>query len=569
MLRVVAYARVSTDKNDQKNSLEAQIQFFEELFEKPEYTIAETGMYCTRKGQRETIKGFYIDEGISGTSLKHRNAFMQMVEDAKNGHFDMILTKSISRYSRNVGEGAMKYKELKAHGVGIYFVTEGRSTLSHDDEVLINILMSLAQQESATKSDNVKFGKRKSQQKGKWISTEPYGYKKVSGMLEIIDQEAETVRLIYDLYNNHEYGLGKIARHLNDQLKIKSKTNSIWTQKQISSVLENPLYIGVQRNHRFEMVDVNLGLQKKLPPEEWIIHKFEHLRIVDDELFERTQQRRRERSGIEDGRRHRHSTAHLFSNLLYCGNCGSALKRKRRNGGKNKDGTRIDKGYEWCCRMNDMYRLSSCAYRNAIPEERLTNYIQKEIISLRKQKEQYLPQLLNQYLGIYYDNKDLNERLLTLDRSIEEETKVMENMLRLNASGMLSDNDYHLQYRNVSEELRRFKNEKAKLLIIDQKIADVRSKYKEFVACLDQIDVETMSNLELRKLVSRIELVTYDPPTDPTTLEMLAKGKYTKDVPLRRHRDIQIHWMFLDKPATKISEQSARKMVEQMAGTWK
>ena len=201
--RVAAYARVSTDSDEQMGSVEAQKDYFEKLIrEKPGWVLV----------------GVYADEGISGTSLNHREAFARMIDDAMNGKIDLIVTKSLSRFARNTVDALNIIRKLKLKDVGVYFEKEDISTLDSKGEFLLTLMSSLAEEESRSISENVRWGQRKRFADGRYHM--PYkqflGYKKgANGEPELVEDEAKIIRIIYRLCLEG-YTPSSIAKQLTD-----------------------------------------------------------------------------------------------------------------------------------------------------------------------------------------------------------------------------------------------------------------------------------------------------------------------------------------------------------------
>ena len=206
-MNIAAYCRVSTDKSDQLNSLEAQKKFFTEY---------------TQKNGHQLVR-LYADEGISGTKIKNRREFLRMMRDAKQGLFQMVVVKDISRLARNTVDLLQSIRTLKALGIETTFLTSNMTVLGQS-EFILTIFGAMAQEESANTSKRVKFGKRLNAEKGR-VPNLVYGYDKTPGdyfNLTINEREAEIVRRIYGWYLNDGFGAAKIANRLNDQ-GIKTK----------------------------------------------------------------------------------------------------------------------------------------------------------------------------------------------------------------------------------------------------------------------------------------------------------------------------------------------------------
>ena len=240
--KVAAYARVSTDQDAQQNSYEAQISYYTE--------------YIKGKPEWEFVK-VYADEGITGTSTKKRSGFQEMIKDAEDGKIDLILTKSISRFARNTVDSLSVTRQLKAHNVGVYFEKENIDSLDPRSELIFTILSSIAQEESRSISENVRWGQKRSMEAGNvhlpWSSF--LGYEKgPDGLPKIVPEQAKIVKEIYRLFLEGKT-LRQIARTLEER-GVKSPTNSDkWYSETIKSILSNEKYKGDARLQKTYTVD--------------------------------------------------------------------------------------------------------------------------------------------------------------------------------------------------------------------------------------------------------------------------------------------------------------------------
>ncbi|MBZ4646343.1 MAG: site-specific recombinase, invertase Pin [Clostridia bacterium] len=504
-MRAVAYCRVSTDEKDQMNSLENQIKHYQGLFKENNYEPVKVGMFYRKQGNKEIkqpLEGIFADEGISGTKLKNREAFKYMLECAKRKEFDVIYVKNIARYARSVEDGTKTLKDLKECGVKVIFEDGNLNSFEH--ELVINLFLSVAQEESRAKSIAVQFGIHKAQQAGKWNSQAPYGYMIVDGYLKIELNEAEIIKKIFELYLNG-YGTGKIARWL-DSNNILTKTGKKWTQKQVCSILDNPIYTGLQRTHRQQNIDVNRNIIVDVDSNEWIIHKREDLRLISDADFAKVQKQRKMRLEMFSNG-HRPSNKHIFSNLLYCGNCGWNMKRKKRHSYIRKNGTTRDIGYEWTCQQNDMYGKARCAYRNALPEDELIKHIKSRIEEIRNDNE-YLNMFFEKYMKKYYTIDNLEEQLETINNSIDNLSKKIDLNFNLLAEGIINKDEYKKRNDTLQTELLEFENKKNKLLMFENEINAKKREFEEYCNTLKTIDLNNLSNAELKKIINKITITS-------------------------------------------------------------
>lgn len=301
--RVAAYARVSSDSEEQLNSVEAQKDYFEKLIkEKPEWIFA----------------GVYADEGISGTTLNKRVAFNKMIEDAMNGKIDLIVTKSLSRFARNTVDALNVIRKLKSANVGVYFEKEDIDTLDAKGEFLITLMSSLAEEEARSMSENIKWGQRKRFAEGKYSL--PYarflGYKKgADGCPELVEDEAKIIRIIYRLFLEG-HATNSIAKKLTDANILSPGKQNHWQRQTIKSILSNEKYYGaalLQKNYsadyRGRIMKRNCG---ELPM--YYIEN-DHEGIVTKEIYDAVQERlnRERRLPV---------TTTVFAGKLYCSDCG-------------------------------------------------------------------------------------------------------------------------------------------------------------------------------------------------------------------------------------------------------
>lgn len=226
---MAAYCRVSTDKEDQANSFESQKRYFEELIhQQPGWQLAQ----------------IYADEGISGTSTKKRAAFQQMLQDARAHRFDRLLTKEVSRFSRNILDTIAYTRELRHLGIGVVFLTDGIDTLEPDAELRLSILGSIAQEESRKTSTRVKWGQTRRMEQGVVFGRSLLGYDVRGGQLFINPEGVKTVQLIFHKYVLEHKGAWTIARELQDA-GLRTLTGSTqWRNSGVLKILKNEKYCG-------------------------------------------------------------------------------------------------------------------------------------------------------------------------------------------------------------------------------------------------------------------------------------------------------------------------------------
>lgn len=274
-LHVTFYARVSTDRYEQLNSLENQVMYFEN------YIKAQTNWIF--------VDG-YVDEGISGTSVNKRDKFLKMVNDAKKGMFNLILTKEISRFSRNTIDSIQYTQELLSYGVGVYFLNDNINTFDSDSELRLTIMSSIAQDEIRKLSERVRFGYKRSIERGIVSGNNNfYGYKKDKGKLVIVEEEARLVRLIFDEYSKEKMGTQRLGHYLYSEYNIVSKTGRPLAGSVIGRIIRNPKYKGYFCAHKETTVDYHSRKRIRFKPDEWVVYKDNKTcpPIVSEELWDK------------------------------------------------------------------------------------------------------------------------------------------------------------------------------------------------------------------------------------------------------------------------------------------
>lgn len=326
--RVAAYCRVSTDKTDQANSLESQKQFF--------------GEYIKRNPLWE-LYDIYVDDGISGTNTKKRAAFNRMIDDAKSGKFDLIITKEISRFARNILDSIGYTRELKALGIGVIFLNDNINTLDADAEMRLAFLSTMAQEESRKTSERVKWGLRRQMEKGVVLGRDMLGYDVRNGQLIINEEGAETVRLIYHKFLDEGKGAHRIAKELREEGVKTSTRMKDWSYTVILRILRNEKYCGDLVQQKTYTPDYLTHQKKRNYGElETVTIKNHHEPIISRERFEAVQ-RELERRKPSESIVKAFANRYALSGKIVCGECGAGFVRRQK---KRKDGTMSVK---WVC----------------------------------------------------------------------------------------------------------------------------------------------------------------------------------------------------------------------------
>ena len=331
-LRVTYYARVSSESDEQLNSLGNQITYYEDFI---------------KRNLAWTFVPGYIDEGLSGISTKKRENFNRMVEDAADAKFDLIITKEISRFARNTLDSIRYTRQLLASGVGVFFQNDNINTFDEDSELRLSIMSSIAQDELRKLSSRVKFGHQQAIKQNVVLgNSRLFGYCKDNKRLVIDEAQAPMVRELFTLYATDAYSMKQIEtifwnrgyRNLNGK-KIAHST--------MANMIANPKYKGYYVGNKVKVVDMFTKKQKFLPPEEWVMFKDETGEIVpaivSEELWEQANAVLRRRSEDVKNRQGICNHQNLLTGKLFCTHCGVPYYRRES---KDKNG---NKNSKWVC----------------------------------------------------------------------------------------------------------------------------------------------------------------------------------------------------------------------------
>ena len=320
MIKVASYCRVSTDKEDQASSFAAQQRYFTE--------------YIARQADWE-LYAVYADEGITGTSTRKRTQFNRMINDARMGKFHLIITKEVSRFSRNILDTIAYTRELRSLGVGVLFMNDGISTLEPDAELRLSIMGSIAQEESRKTSSRVKWGQTRQMERGVVFGRSMLGYDVKDGKMSVNPEGAEVVKLIFHLYGVEKKGTSVIAHELRNRGIRTFSGNTNWSGSHLVKILRNEKYTGDLLQKKTYTPDYLTHAKKYNHGAEPAVEiKNHHEPIIDRDLWNIVQaelKRRNPRGEQSSG----HSNRYIFSGKIKCGECGASFvsrKKKRKDG---------------------------------------------------------------------------------------------------------------------------------------------------------------------------------------------------------------------------------------------
>lgn len=433
-LRVTYYARVSSEKDEQLNSLGNQISYYEDFIKKnPNWTYVEG----------------YIDEGLSAATTKKRENFHRMVDDGKAGLFDFVITKEISRFARNTLDSISFTRELLNAGVGVFFQNDNINTLDEDSELRLTIMSGIAQDELRKLSSRVKFGHAQAIKKNVVLGNgRIFGYVKDSGRLVIDEAEAPMVRELFELYATGEYSMKQIENLFWEKGYRNHNGNKI-AHTTMSGMISNPKYKGYYVGNKVKVIDLFTKKQKFLPPEEWVMFKDETGEIVPaivtEELWEAANKVLKKRSEDIKGRQGICNHANLLTGKLFCTDCGAAYYRRES---KDKQG---NKNSKWVCSNKIKNGADACASFPIYEEE-----LKPLLFEVFQETEASANALIEEYIEMYKALEDGGETAKQVDalrQQIELAQKKKGKLLGFNAAGQLSDKDFLSMNRDCEAEI--------------------------------------------------------------------------------------------------------------------
>ena len=443
-LRVTYYARVSSESDEQLNSLGNQISYYEDYI---------------KKNMAWTFVPGYIDEGLSGISTKKRENFNRMVEDAAEDRFDLIITKEISRFARNTLDSIQFTRQLLASGVGVFFQNDNINTFDEDSELRLSIMSSIAQDELRKLSSRVKFGHQQAIKQNVVLgNSRIFGYQKDDKRLVIDEEQAVMVRELFELYATDEYSMKQIEtifwekgyRNLNGK-KIAHST--------MANMIANPKYKGYYVGNKVKVVDMFTKKQKFLPPEEWVMFKDETGEIVpaivSEELWEAANVVLRRRSEDVKNRQGICNHANLLTGKLFCTHCGMPYYRRES---RDKQG---NKNSKWVCSGKINNGKESCG-SFAIYEEEIKPLLFEVFRDTKDVSAAMLAEYEEMYRRMTADG-NLTKKIEDTEAKMELARKKKSKLLELAALDDITPEDFKTMTAQCNAEIKALDQELCEL----------------------------------------------------------------------------------------------------------
>ena len=461
--KVAAYARVSTEHEEQQSSYEAQVDY---------YTRMITG-----RSDWEFVE-VYTDKGISGTNTKKREGFNRMIKDALDGKIDLILTKSVSRFARNTVDTLTTIRKLKERGVAVYFEEQSINTMDGKGELLITIMSSIAQEESRSISDNVTWGQRKRFADGK-VSI---GYKQFlgfekgeDGLPKVVEEEAKIVRYIY-----RSFMMGKTGSHIAKALTEAGISTpggkTAWQASTIMSILQNEKYKGaalLQKSFTVDFLEKRMKVNEGEVPQYYIEHS--HEAIIDPLEHDRVQ--------LEIGRRkaldRHYSSAHIFSSRVICGDCGGFFGRKVWHS------TDAYKNYIWQC--NEKYRKQQKCRTPHLKEDELKRRFVYAYNQRAEIKEETLAACrlgIETICGLI----DLDEQIRVVTDEISVLVEMSKQLIEENSQAVHDQDEYQRRHSALVKKYTEADNQLKALKVERSRRIDLRKSIEWFMESFSRHD---------------------------------------------------------------------------------
>lgn len=439
-LRVTFYARVSSESDEQLNSLGNQISYYESYI---------------KKNKAWTFVQGYIDEGISGISTKHRENFNRMIDDAGKDMFDLIITKEISRFARNTLDSIQYTRQLLGYGVGVYFQNDGIRTFDDDAELRLSIMSSIAQDELRKLSSRIKFGHQQAIKNGVVLgNSRIFGYKKENKRLVIDEDEAKMVRELFELYASNKYSMKNIEEIFWNKGYRNRNGNKI-AHTTMSNMISNPKYKGYYVGNKVKVVDMFTKKQKFLPPEEWVMFKDEAgdivPAIVSEEIWDKANSILKKRSDDVKCRQGICNHTNILTGKLFCTQCGLPYYRKDSKSRCNNSDSR------WVCSGKIKNGKDSCD-SFAIYESELIPIIYDVFKSTKDLSNAMIAEYEKMYRSLTQDG-NIYKAIDNENQKIEKFLKQKNKLLELVAEDNISNSDFKSMTEHCNAEIKHAQEE--------------------------------------------------------------------------------------------------------------
>ena len=500
-LRVTYYARVSSESDEQLNSLGNQITYYEDLI---------------KRNASWTFVPGYIDEGLSGISTKKRENFNRMIEDAAEGKFDLIITKEISRFARNTLDSIQYTRQLLGSGVGVFFQNDNINTLEEDSELRLSIMSSIAQEELRKLSSRVKFGHQQAIKDNIVLgNSRIFGYVKSAGKLVIDEEQAPMVRELFELYATDRYSMKQIETIFWEK-GYRNHNGKKIAHTTMSNMISNPKYKGYYVGNKVRIVDMFTKKQKFLPPEEWVMFKDETGQIVPaivpEELWDAANQILKRRSEDVKSRQGICNHPNLLTGKLYCTCCGAAYYRREST---DKQG---NKNSRWVCSGKIKNGADSCD-SFAIYEDELKPLLLDVAMDTKVNTEALIEEYVERFRALDGDNR-ISAQIEKLRHAKELAQKKKAKLLEYNVTGALSDGEFLSMNKQCAAEIA---DADAQILELEQQLyssEEFRQKIEAMKATMRAMEQSAATGAITKEFVDEYIDKIFVTPENENTLRL-------------------------------------------------
>ncbi len=527
--RVAAYVRVSTDGEEQLQSFQSQMEYYTDKIS---------------KNKDWAFVGIYSDEAITGTKTSKRDGFLNMINDCMNGLVDVVLTKSISRFSRNLVDTLQYVRMLKEKNVAIIFEKENINTLSMESEMALALLSTLAQNEVESLSANTKMGLKMKMKRGELLGFNGclgYDYHQEDKSLSMNEEEADIVRWIFNRYNQG-YGAYTIAKDLTRLGKKNKKGIVKWTDSGIRGIISNEKYKGdLLLGKTFTVDPLTKRRLDNMGEEDQFYIKNHHEAIVSEEEWNMAQEIRKSRYGkntsIIEGTREKQSRKFAFSSMCECAYCGTKFSRRSHH-----QDTQHKKPV-WVCRTAANKGKASCPDSKAIDESILENAFVESFQLLADNFDDILESVLES-IEIELSSTDNSDRLKRVDKSlatVEAKRKKLTDML---LDDKISKEAYDERFDEFTRKISQTKQEQQILIENEAAKKDVGKRMKEIRARISEVKImDRFDRAVFESIVKKVIIgeVGEDGKSDPYKITFVLKGLADFSISDARKRYKNLH----------------------------
>ena len=503
-LRVTYYARVSSESDEQLNSLGNQVSYYEDLI---------------RRNLPWTFVPGYIDEGLSGISTKKRENFNRMIEDAAEGQFDLIITKEISRFARNTLDSIQYTRQLLSYGVGVFFQNDNINTFDEDAELRLSIMSSIAQDELRKLSSRVKFGHQQAIKSSVILgNSRIFGYTKADGKLVIDETEAPMVRELFELYATGEYSMKQLETLFWDK-GYRNHNGKKIAHTTMSNLISNPKYKGYYVGNKVKVVDMFTKKQKFLPPEEWVMFKDETGEIVpaivSEEIWDAANAVLKKRSEDVKARQGVCNHANLLTGKLWCTECGQPYYRRESEDKRGR------KNSKWLCSGKIKNGADSCKSFAIYESE-----IKPLLFEVFRDTSADADAMVEEYIRMYNEltqHGSLRKKIEQQNNIIDQANRKKNKLLQLAADDSITNADFKKMTADCNREIEEAEKEIAELGQTAAEGDAFKQKIDEIRRVLTNAQRDAAQGIITKEFIDKYISKIFVTPKDDTTMLLQVK----------------------------------------------